>query len=375
VAIVRAGGTEEGIVSEMGKTFSILFTIVVMLCTSLLIAVPRTAAVTHVIGIETLFGPTPQILTSSVFFAIVFYLSLNPSTVVEKVGKYLTPVLLIIMAIIIVKSIIYPLGVPADIDILSAFRSGFIDGYQTLDVFGGLVFSGTVYAAVVALNPGNRDIQAKMAYGCAIIAGLGLLFIYGGLIYLGATGSDMFENNMGNAALLVALLDTLFKGLGPLALAFAVIFACLTTAISLTAGASHFFSRVTKGKLQYKVNVVIICVVSLLISTLGIDTIIEYAVPILVFIYPTAIVMVLLNVFRFSLINKGTFIGAGYSTLVIGFIEMLSTMGIEKSIIPHITATVERLPFAVHGFAWAAPAVICGVFGTLYYGLGKKKNS
>jgi LIVCS family branched-chain amino acid:cation transporter len=371
VAIVRAGGKEEGIVSEMGKRFSLFFITVVMLCTSLLIAIPRTAAVTHSLGVETIFGPSPQILTSFIYFALVFCVALNPSTVIQKVGKYLTPFLLSIMIIIIVKGFISPLDVPIDTNLKNALGKGFVDGYQTLDVFGGLVFSGVIFAAIVALQP-DRSTQMKMAYGCAIVAGLGLFVIYGGLIYLGATGSNVFDSDIGNAALLVALIGALFKGLGPQALAFAVTFACITTAISLTAGASYFFSRVTKGYLSYTINVNIICYVSLLISTLGIDAIIRYAVPILVFIYPTAIIMVLLNVFRFRFINRGTFLGAGYCALTIGFFEMLEVSGLGQSFTAYIKPAIELIPLAEHGFAWAVPALVCGIIGTIYY--NKIKN-
>jgi LIVCS family branched-chain amino acid:cation transporter len=366
IAIVRVGGNEEGIVSDMGKTFSILFITAVMLCTSLLIAVPRTAATTHSLGIETIIGgEARQIWTSIIYFIIVYYIALNPSTVVEKVGKYLTPILLIIMITIIVKGIFFPLSAPIDTGVKSALRTGFIDGYQTLDVFGGLVFSGAVFAAIVAIEPDYKT-QLKMAYGCAFTAGMGLFVIYGGLIYLGATATGMgiFDLEMGNAHLLIGIINELFRGIGPMALALAAIFACLTTAISLTAGASHFFNRMTNGKLPYKLNVSIICIGSLLISTIGLDAIIKFAVPILVFIYPTAIVMVLLTVFRSRVMNRGTFIGAGYVTLIVGFFDMLTTVGLEAE---YVQLVFGMFPLAEHGFAWLVPAVICGTLGTLYF--------
>ena len=362
-AVVRSGGNEEGIASEMGRVFSLLFISVIMLCTSLLIAVPRTAATTHELGIVTIFGDISQVWTSSVFFLIVLYLSLNPSTVVETIGKYLTPALLIIMSVIIVKGIISPISTPTA-GIRDAFRKGFVDGYQTLDVFGGLVFSGAVFAAVASHLPDNRRAQMKMAYGCAIVAGMGLLFVYGGLLYLGATGSQMMDREMEHAELIVTLIDQLFRSWGPIALAVATIFACLTTAIGLTAGASYFFNRVTQGKLPYKFNVTIICTVSFLFSNLGISAIIGYAVPILVFIYPTAIVLVLLNVFRCRFFNRGTFLGAAYSTLFFGFLEMLPILGVKIDV---ILSVMETFPFAAHGFVWAIPALICGVIGTVLY--------
>jgi LIVCS family branched-chain amino acid:cation transporter len=365
VAVARAGGTEEGISSEMGETFSVLFISVVMLCTSLLIAVPRTAAVTHELGVVTIFGDVPQILTSCVYFAIVFYFSLNPSTVVEKLGKYFGPILLVIMTVIIVKGVFHPLGVPFDTGFsgASAFHLGFVDGYQTLDVFCALVVSGAMIAAIAALQPDNRRAQVMMASGSALVAALGLLFIYGGLIYIGATGSDLFGIEMGNSAILIGLINALFRGHGSLILACAAIFACITTAIGLAAGASYFFSRVTKGKLSYKASVIIICVVSLLFSTLGVDAIIRYAEPILVFIYPTTIALVLLNVFRCRIMNRGTFFGVTYGTLAVGFVEMFPAMGLREE--GYVVSAIEALPLFEYGLVWIVPAIVCGVLGTI----------
>ncbi|MCL2010691.1 MAG: branched-chain amino acid transport system II carrier protein [Synergistaceae bacterium] len=373
-AAVRVGEKEDGITSDMGKTFSILFTSVIMLCTGLLISVPRTAATAHELGVITIAGPSPQILTSCVYFVIVAYFSINPSTVMEKLGKYLTPVLLIVLAVIIVKGVLRPLGVPTDTGVPGAFvfQSGFIDGYQTMDVFGGFVIAGAIMATISKLQPDDRRAQSAVAYGCAALAGLGLLLVYGGLLYIGATGSGMLDGDMGNVDILIALVDGLFQDYGSLALACVAIFACLTTAIGLAAGTSFFFSQVTQGKLPYKVCVIANCVISAWLSVMGVDAIIHYAEPILAFIYPAAIVLVLLNVFRCRWMNRGTFLGATYCTLVVGFADMIAIPGENEGIGAYMTSVIEVLPFSALGLAWAVPAIVCGILGTLYYGFGKE---
>lgn len=359
VAVARAGGTEEGIASGMGRAFSIFFTSVMILCTSLLVTVPRTAAVVHELGAVTIFGPIPQVLTSCIFFAMVICLSLNPSTVVEKVGKYLVPVFVLIMAVVIVKGVFYPIDIPADTGVHRALvlRSAFLDGYQTLNVFGGLVFSGAVFAAIAEHQPYNRRAQAMMVCGVAVLTGLSLFIIYGGLIYLGATGSGLFNIRMGYAAVLAALIDSLlFDGLGLPALIIATIFICSATAVGLTAGVSYFFSRVTDDRLSYRNCVVVFCAISLLISTIEADATTRYAVLILTLIYPATIVLILLNVFRCCLMNRGTFLGAGGSALVVSFLTML----------PAAVPVIGAIPLSVHGLAWIVPAVICGILGTIF---------
>jgi len=373
VAVVRAGGTE-GVASEMGKTFSILFTTVAVLCTSLLAAAPRAAATIHELGVTAIFGPVPQILTTLVFFAAVLCLSLNPSAVVKIIGKYLAPVLLTIMAAVIVKGAVCPIDIPADTGIprLFALRSGFMDGYRTMDAFAGLIFSGAIFAAIAAFsaNQPNSRAQIIMACGATVVAGLGFLFICGGLIYLGAAGSGMFDVNIGDAAILAGLFGAIFKWFGPFALACAAILASLATVVGLTAGASSFFSRVTKEKLPYKTGVVIICAASLLASILGDDATMRYAVQILTLLYPAAIVLIGFNVIRCCIINRGTFLGGVYAALIVSFLEAFPAV-----VGPYITSTIRVLPFFIHGLAWITPAIICGILGTIfYYFFGKAKS-
>lgn len=363
VAVARANGTEEGVTAEMGKTFSYIFISIIMLCISLVVAVPRTAATTHELGLVPLFGPLPRILTAAVYFAIVLYFSINRTTAIEKIGKYLTPILVMILAVIVVESFRRPIGIPGDTGLVNPFRKGFLDGYQTLDVFGGLVFSGAIFATIKSYVPDDRKTQIRMALGCTLIAGLGLFFVYGGLLHLGSTGTGQFAADMERPALLVGLINKLLGHIGPQSLACATIFACLTTAIGLTTGASYFFDRVTKGRLPYKINAVFICVASLFLSLGGVDKIIGYTVPILTFIYPATIVLVLLTVFRCRFINRGTFRGAVYVTLLIGLLQVLPTVGVH---IPAVTNLLNDLPLASDGFAWVTPAVLFGVLGTLF---------
>ncbi len=362
VAVARANGTEEGVTAEMGKTFSYIFISIIMLCISLVVAVPRTAATTHELGIVPLFGPLPRLLTAFIYFAIVLYFSINQTTAIEKIGKYLTPILVVILAVIVVDSFRAPIGVPGDTGLVNPFRNGFLNGYQTLDVFGGLVFSGAIFAAIKSYVPDDRKTQIKMALGCTLIAGLGLFFVYGGLLHLGATGTGQFAPDMDRPALLVGLINRLLGHIGPQSLACATIFACLTTAIGLTTGASYFFSRVTKGRLPYKFNAIFISVASLFLSLGGVDAIINYTVPILTFIYPATIVLVLLTVFRCRCVNRGTYRGAVYITLLIGLLQVLPTLGVH---IPATTAFLNNLPLAADGFAWVTPAVLFGIIGTL----------
>lgn len=72
------------------------------------------------------------LLYTFIYFGITFLLSLNPSKLVDRIGKYLTPLLLIMISIIIVKAISSPVGsisTPSDSYQESPFSKDLLKGF------------------------------------------------------------------------------------------------------------------------------------------------------------------------------------------------------------------------------------------------------
>lgn len=363
IVVSRGDGTEEGIARELGSRVSKVIIALIMICGSMIIVVPRTAAVTYEIGVTTFFPTFPKILTSVIFFAIVFFFSVNKSSVMDKVGKYLTPVLLVAMAIIVIKGIVSPIAEPIDLGVSGVFASSFIGAYQTLDAIGAIAFSGAIMATIIEKGYCDRKSQRKMALSCAIVAGIGLLFIYGGLCYVGATGSGKYPADMDTTELLLNLINDLMGHTGMQILAVAVAFACLTTAIGSAAGFGSFFDRLTNGKVPYKVNVVIICVAGILISILSVSQIVNMALPVLLTLYPVVISLILLGFVKSAVKTgrTGLYAGAVYATFAVSFLETLASYcGLTG-----LSAVIGSLPLAGYGFAWLIPAIVCGAAGWL----------
>ncbi|MEG0371090.1 MAG: branched-chain amino acid transport system II carrier protein, partial [Clostridium sp.] len=147
LAASKAGGSLEDVGNKVNGTFSRIFAVAIMLSIGPLFAIPRTAATTFEIGVQPFFGQSSTLMVaivSIIFFAVTVYFSINPSTVVEKVGKILTPVLLISLLVIIVKGIFSPMGDPISTGIEGSFGRGFTDGYNTMDALASMVFAGIV---------------------------------------------------------------------------------------------------------------------------------------------------------------------------------------------------------------------------------------
>lgn len=144
-AIGNMGGTTEKLCRPVAPWFSLVYLIFFIAFVGFL-GVPRqggTAIETGVFGIFTGFrgNRTALFVGLTVYFGIVYYLDCNPSKIVDRVGSFLTPFLLIILIYIIVVSIVKPIGTVADVGVEGTFTQAFLTGYQTGDVVVGIVIA------------------------------------------------------------------------------------------------------------------------------------------------------------------------------------------------------------------------------------------
>src|SRR5699024_3691682 len=77
-----------------------------------------------------------------------------------------------------------------------------------------------------------------------------------------------------------------------------VLLACLTTCVGLINACASFFNEISP-RFSYKQYVIVFVLIGLLITNLGLNTILAIATPLLVFIYPFAIVLILLSLVQY----------------------------------------------------------------------------
>ena len=152
----------QGTMMEFGKKVSPLFALVFSVCLyliAIILPVPRTAAVTHEMAIQPFFEVS-SLLTSSVYFALVFLFAVNRGTVLDMLGKFLTPIIGIILLLIIIIGVAGPETQVNNnlLDLPVVF--GFLEGYQTYDAIAGLVMGGVEVLGVSHVDgiegPGER---------------------------------------------------------------------------------------------------------------------------------------------------------------------------------------------------------------------------
>lgn len=126
-----AGKELDDFADKVSPLFSKIFNVVLILAIGPFLAIPRTGATAfelmllpHVDGNNEMY----KYGFLACYFIIVFLFSIKANAVIERIGKILTPILLIILAVIVVKGVFFPMGEPAAKEISNTFRYGFYNG-------------------------------------------------------------------------------------------------------------------------------------------------------------------------------------------------------------------------------------------------------
>ena len=349
--------------NRVSPTFSKIFAIISILAIGPMLAIPRTGATAYEItflynGMESSIYKYIYLIC---YFGIVILFSLRASKVIERVGKILTPILLILLFLIIIKGIFFAnLSVKPDV-YPHAFKRGFLEGYQTMDTIASIAYAGIILNAI----KNGRNLTQKQEFSFLIKAGLvailSLALIYGGFALVGAKMHSVLVTN-DKIELLVKTTSYLLGNYGNLVLAICVAGACLTTAIGLVATVGEFFSSITSFK--YEKIVIFTVITSFLLSILGVESIIRISVPILVFIYPVMISLIILNLFGKYIKNDYVYKGVVLFTGIIGLIESLASIGITNT---YTNSVLEILPFSDYGLTWLFPGLIGYILFSLMF--------
>ena len=357
--------------NRVSPMFSTIFAIISILAIGPMLAIPRTGATAYEITFlhNGMNNTMYKYIYLICYFGIVILFSLRASKVIERVGKILTPILLLLLFLIIVKGIFFS-GLSIKPDIYPhAFKKGFLEGYQTMDTIASIAYAGIILKAI----KNGRNLTQKQEFSFLIKAGLvailSLALIYGGFALVGAKMHSVLVTN-DKIELLVKTTSYLLGNYGNLVLAICVAGACLTTAIGLVATVGEFFSSITSFK--YEKIVIFTVIISFLLSILGVESIIRISVPILVFIYPVMISLIILNLFGKYIKNDYVYKGVVLFTGIIGLIESLASIGITNT---YTNSVLEILPFSDYGLTWLFPGLIGYIlFSLIFRKIGRIKN-
>ena len=372
------GGQATDLGKRVSKHFSIIIGAISIILIGPLFAVPRTGATTHEIFVQSFLPIAPQWITSLIFFGLTLYIAIHSHTVIDAIGKYLTPILLVILLLVFIAAVVQPNAGFQTTTSAGLFSQSFKEGYQTMDALGAALMAGVVISDLTRRGYTEKKEQHQMMFGVGIVSFILLALVYSSLTYAGATVSTVYDSTVQRPALLIGLIEQLLGSFGKVAMGIAVSFACLTTSVGLITTCGHYFSTLTNGKLEYKKIVVASVVLSFLLSLLGVDALLQLAVPVLSAIYPMVIALIFLSIFDRYIVYNWTYTGAVVGAFFIGGIQAIHLFSQMQggNFLAELAAWTNTLPLHQFGFEWLVPAIIGSVVFTViskFTGMGSKR--
>lgn len=380
LAIAKAGGDLQSIAGRVNPVFGIVFTLIVYLAIGPFFGIPRTATVAFEIGIAP-FLPADfaesfwsLFIFTLVFFIITVLFAMNPTKLVDRIGKILTPLLILVIGLLAVKSFLTPMGSinsPIGNYDTEAFFESFLQGYLTMDAIAALVFGIVIIQSIQHKGvTDTRTILKSTAYA-GFIAAIGMSAVYISLSYIGATSVDSI-GLQDNGGIVIAMASRVLYGdIGGIILSAAITFACLTTSIGLVSATAQFFYKIFP-KISYIVYVLFFAGFSAIIANVGLTQLIAISLPVLLAIYPIAIVLVILSFFDRMFYRKPyVYILALGATAIVSIFDALRSTGI---MFEPIDALLSHLLFFEQGIGWIIPAIVGVLIGVIIARLSHRTN-
>lgn len=365
IAVAKAGSFQT-LAGRVHSSFAIIFPCIVYLFIGPGLGIPRAGSLAFEMGPGQLFpesGSVVLLVYTIAFFSFVYWLSLSPSKLMGLFGKVLTPLLLCMIALIFIKTMFTPVGsvkeVTGNYGQAPMFQ-GFLDGYLTMDALAALIFGIVIANALRAKGIEDDQGLAKYMSIAGIGAGLLLSIIYVILGYVGSISGSLGTFNNG-VNVLAQVMTTLFGQGGVVLLGLIFTIACLCVSIGLVTSCSQFFTSVFP-KVSYKVWAFILSFISMILANLGLTQILKVSVPILGFIYPIALTLIILGLFHKYI---GKYVCIYPVTILI--VAVFSAIDIlNKNVMTNQwTPILKYIPFYTEGVGWIIPALVGVCIGVI----------
>ena len=368
ITIALSGTDMRDLVNRAGKSFGLVFSVMVYLSIGAFYALPRTGAVSFSTAVAPIIGTkslTASILFSLVFFGVAFYLCWNPGTIIDSLGKVLTPILLgllVLLAFLCLASLPASHDAPTGEYSATPLAAGLLEGYMTMDSIAALAFGIIVVTSLGHTGGGIGAKVVRRTSTAAIIAGSLLAVVYVGLGLIGHVIPN--AQSYGDGATLLADAAQMTMGWpGQIVFGLIVLTACMTTAVGLIAATSEFFHRLLPA-ISYRTWMIVFTIISFALASAGLDSVLAIAVPIITFLYPIAITVVFITIATHPLrlttpalwtFRLGSWMAAAWSAAT-----TLAHVGVATE---GISSVLMWSPLQANQLGWILPTLIAALIG------------
>ncbi|HFU4449272.1 TPA: branched-chain amino acid transport system II carrier protein, partial [Streptococcus suis] len=378
IALIVGTLNPKGYVHEISRKISTAFATVYLVALYLAIgpffAIPRTATTSFEIGIAPLLGDANLGIWlfgfTALYFVAAYLIALNPSQILNSIGRILTPVFAILIVILVVLGIAKygstnPLPAAESYTAGRAFGTGFIEGYNTLDALAAVAFSVVAVNTLKQLGFSSKKEYVSTIWSVGAVVALAFSALYIGLAFLGnhfPVPADVLASDTNKGVYILSqATQAIFGPSAQIFLAAMVIVTCFTTTAGLIVSTGEFFAE-RFPKFSYKVYATVFTLIGFGIANLGLSKIIAFSIPVLLVLYPITICFVLITI-----VNKFVPLSKPGMQLTVGVVTVLSLVEVLAGQFgwSGISNLIGALPFAGQSLSWLMPAVV-GILLSLF---------
>lgn len=199
IVVARFDGLDK-LSGKAGKRFAFIFTVLIYLSIGPGLGIPRAASVPLEIAVSPYLPNDANrtlwmVLYSALFFLVALWLCLNPGKLVQRIGRVLTPSLLILLVLLFISFVTKGnVNVAPALDSYqsSAFLKGFTESYNTMNTIAALNFGLVISTTLVSFGLNEKKDRITHTVYAGIFAGSILAIVYMMLSYMGMCSSGVY---------------------------------------------------------------------------------------------------------------------------------------------------------------------------------------
>ena len=363
----------QALATKVGRGYGYAFTCLLYLTIGPFFAIPRCATTSFTTGVLPMLGDGASeglalLIFSLVFFALVLLLSLRPANITVWIGKIINPLFLVFLAILVIAALSRP-GAPAStVEPVAAYQghalsSALVEGYGTMNAIAGLAFGIVVIDIIRSMGVNDDAAIARDVLRSGALTGLLMALIYAATILMGAQSRGLFELSENGGIALAQISGHYLGSAGKLVLALTITCACLKTSIGLVTSCADAFTRMFPRALSYRSWAILFTAFSFCISNFGLSRIIEYSIPVLMFLYPLAITLILLalcgGLFHH---DRAVYLSVTAFTCAAALFDFMKALPASLRSALHLDGLLgfvgRALPLFNQSFGWVLPAAV-----------------
>lgn len=377
IIAVGLAGTIRDLASRVHPLFAHVFVAAIYLAIGPCLAIPRTSSTSF-----EMFEPllpaglsleVARLVFSVVFFAVAYLLAMHPNALTRLLGRITGPALIALLVFVIGAALFDPASglEAAHATYASApAMSGFLTGYQTMDLLASLTFGIVIATNIRELGVTDDAGLTREVSRAGIFAGVLMGIIYCGLALVGVNIAAVLPGATNGAEILAASAGQHFGTVGTVVVAAIFLLACLNVCIGLISCCGTYFSD-EFPRIPYRVWALGFAVFSCVVSNFGLDAILTFSVPLLNAMYPMAIVLVVMG-----MLHKVCDGMPAVWPCAVGLTAVVSIVtSLRDAFFIGAWLPFDVLPFADLGMNWVVPALLGALIGVVVSFAGKKLQS